>query len=99
MEKARERREEMLGMVKLWRTGGETKKSFCLEQGLNIHTFTYWVEKLEREKRILETSSLGFVRLAVGFEGLEIRFPKGATISLRDGMSATELHVLQSLIY
>lgn len=88
----------MVKLIDLWRSSGGSKKTFCLEQGINIHTFTYWVEKLERTKFVLEEPS-GFVRLTSGLCILELRFPKGATVALRRGMSASEISILHSLIY
>ena len=98
MVKSVEKSEAMFRLIGLWRSSGRSKKSFCLEQGINIHTFTYWIEKIERTNLGIEAPS-GFVRLTSGSSGLELRFPKGATVELRAGMSSAEIILLQSLIY
>ena len=98
MVKTGQKSEEMAKLIAAWRSSERSKKSFCTEQGINIHTFTYWIEKLESRKRELEEPAV-FVRLSPGFEGVALKFPKGATVELRGVPSAVELSILHSLIY
>lgn len=49
----------MFDLVENWRKSDLSKKLFCENHGVNIHTFNYWITKAQNEK--MGTS--GFIRL------------------------------------
>lgn len=38
----------MFSLIDEWKASGVTRKSFCAEQDINLHTFSYWVTKRRR---------------------------------------------------
>lgn len=73
----------MLSHVAAWKASGWSRKSYCTEHGLNVHTMNYWYTKARREK-----VPGGFVPLEVGAsDGLEVRYPNGVRLLLPAGTS------------
>jgi transposase-like protein len=78
MEKRIRTLEQMKPLIKEWQKTGMNKKLFCRTHQINVHTFSYWVDKLEKgsEKVSKETSMQanksastlvnGFVRIESG---------------------------------
>ena len=99
--------DQMRSLVRAWRTSGTDKKAFCASHQINIHTFTYWVAKVENTDPIKQASASkvsGFIALTrSGVElpnaPLELRFPQGAIIRLEGSLNATSLGLLKSLLY
>jgi hypothetical protein len=88
--------EQMSDLIKTWRASGATKKAFCATQNVNIHTFTYWIEK-ERVGReptgfveVLSDSSPSYV---------ELLFPQGAVMRLGSDISTAQVSLLKTLLY
>ena len=80
-------------LVEEWRLSGSTKRAFCQQRALNIHTFGYWIKKFRTpteasSKSEANFSSSAFVRLdatqstslSVGSEQIEIQL---AALTLR----------------
>lgn len=44
-------REKMLSLVSAWQKSGQTKKDFCLQQGLKVCTLSYWVKRSSEQER------------------------------------------------
>lgn len=72
----------MFALVDQWKASGATQKSFCAEQQINIHTFSYWVA---RHKQTQQPSG-GFTAIDLNGTGeaeqLTIIYPNGVRISL-----------------
>lgn len=98
---------EMSTLVGAWRTSGMGKKAFCAAHEINIHTFTYWVEKVEKhvweEERVSPTKTKGFIALSIPesspIASLELRFPQGAVLLMRGTLSAESVALVKSLLY
>lgn len=69
-------------MVEQWKASGQTKKVFCEEHAINIHTFSYWVAKRKQARQ----PSGGFA--AIDLRGsdeagkLTITYPNGVRVSV-----------------
>ena len=98
MVKTEEKRVRMSRLIALWRASNESKKTFCTSEGINIHTFNYWIAKLESDKEMAGLP-LGFVSLRQPEVGLCLRFPSGAILRVCSQVSAAEIDVLKSLLY
>jgi hypothetical protein len=96
MARTGKKSEQMSDLIKKWRASGATKKAFCATEKVNIHTFTYWIEK----ERVL-TEPTGFV--AVLSESrpsyVELLFPQGAVMRLGSDISTAQLSLLKTLLY
>ena len=102
MVKTEEKRVRMSRLIALWRGSKESKRTFCRSEGINIHTFNYWIAKLESDKesdKELEWQPQGFVCLRPAEVGLCLRFPSGATLRVCSQVSVEEIAVLKSLLY
>jgi uncharacterized protein (UPF0335 family) len=104
--------EQMRSLVKAWRNSGTGQKAFCATQHINIHTFKYWVEKIDRlekdhqseVKKVSPThKSKGFIPLKAPMplaqNDVELRFPQGAVLHLRQDLSAASVEIIKSLLY
>jgi uncharacterized protein (UPF0335 family) len=104
--------EQMRSLVRAWRSSGTGQKAFCATQHINIHTFKYWVEKIDRlekdhqseVKKVPPThKSKGFIPLKAPMSltqnDVEIRFPQGAVLQLGQDLSAASVQILKSLLY
>lgn len=104
----KEKLAKMATLVSSWRASGTGKKAFCAVQGINIHTFTYWVEKIEGlnsfAPRSPNSQPTGFIQLTSKTSGgsstsLELRFPQGAVLHLGQDLSAASVEIVKSLLY
>ena len=71
----------MFDLVDQWKASGMTKNTFCAEQDMNPHTFSYWVAK----RRRADQPSGGFAAVDItGSEPSErvtITYPNGVVLS------------------
>jgi len=44
------KKEQMYSLVEIWQSGTQSKTAYCQSIQINIHTFTYWVQKYKKEK-------------------------------------------------
>lgn len=74
----------MFALVDQWRASAVTKKVFCEEQGINIHTFSYWVAKHKQAGSNSKATS-GFVGVDVSGSAdsapVRITYPNGVVVS------------------
>lgn len=86
----------MTALINLWRASGTTKKSFCETHKLNIHTFTYWIEK----ERSLDSGG-SFIEIKPQSSGgyVEFVFPQGAVMRLVSEVSMAQISFLKTLLY
>jgi len=74
---------------------GLSKKSFCLEQGINQATFYYWQRRVQALSR--DDERVGFQRISPQYEHeLSLRMPGGEVI-IRSRSLAALGQVLQAL--
>lgn len=87
---------EMSDLIKLWRTSGVSKKQFCIDHQINIHTFTYWIGK----EGVLE-SPVGFMEInsQKSSSYVELYFPQGAVLRLSSEVSMTQISLIKTLLY
>ena len=87
--------QRMFALVDEWLASTETKKAFCEEQGINVHTFSYWITKRQRT----DSPTGGFTPVDVsGVQPtgqLIITYPKGVTIR----MDGANLPLISQLIH
>lgn len=77
----------MLAHVAAWKASGLSRKSYCNEHNLNVHTLNYWCAKA-RQVRMPG----GFVPLEVGAsDALEVRYPNGVRLLLPAGTSMAQV--------
>lgn len=73
----------MFALVDQWRASGATKKAFCDEQEINIHTFSYWVTKRRRVDS--GEPAGGFINVDVSgladSAPVRITYPNGVVVS------------------
>lgn len=75
----------MLNHVAAWKASGRSRKSYCTEHDLNVHTMNYWCAKARRGE-----VPGGFVPIEVGAsDGLELRYPNGVRLLLPSGTAMT----------
>ena len=87
---------QMSALITAWRSSGVSKKDFCASSNINIHTFTYWLDK-ERGVSVHP----GFVELSsvASISPLDLHFPQGALLRLGGCLSPEQLFVVKSLLY
>lgn len=84
----RRTKQKMYPLVAAWYASGESKSSYCTARQLNVHTFTYWVDKYRKDQAEANTEieSGHFIRLAVdgsqSLAGLELIYPNGVRLQL-----------------
>jgi len=93
----------MYSLVEAWQTGGQSKVDFCRVHQINIHTFTYWVQKykiFKKEEPIVQGEEK-FISLRLESPGaladqmLELCYPNGVRLRV-EGMASVSY--LESLI-
>ena len=76
----------MYPLVEIWQASKESKAKFCAEHQINIHTFTYWVQKYEQTKLPAQNSFIS-LDLAVGSTSPNttfVRYPNGVELHLSE---------------
>lgn len=77
-----EKTERMLGLVAEWRGSGMTQKEFCLEAGIKLGTFSYWVSRSRESEK-------GFIPLTPErthqTKEVELTYPNGVKIKVASG--------------
>lgn len=86
-----EKTERMLSLVEQWRGSGMTQKEFCMEAGIKLGTFSYWVSRSRENEK-------GFMPLMPEKNNLtkevELTYPNGVKIKIPSG----DLKTLAQLI-
>lgn len=73
---------KMYPLIQSWEESGQSQKEFCVERGVKLHVFWYWLRRYREERQRSEEASKGFI--AVKVEGsveesvlAEIIYPDG----------------------
>ena len=78
MEKCTDHPDRMYAIVREWQDSGKPQKEFAAEQGINIHTFKYWIYKC-RQQDGDEAGS--FIRLdTLPGHQISLRYPNGIEV-------------------
>lgn len=93
----------MYELVRSWREGAQTKSDFCKTVGINIHTFTYWVQKYQvyEPSNPAGKSPQKFIPLQVKVPrpsttpGLELIYPNGVRLCMP---AQSDLNLVSALI-
>jgi hypothetical protein len=87
----------MYALVSQWKKGGLSQKDFCSNQSIPIKTFQYWLRKFRSENK-----TPGFLPVAVDSPEIdipmEIVYPSGVRLVIRQSVSTGELKSLLTLI-
>ncbi len=102
----KEKEKQMYALVASWQKGDLSKINFCKTQKINIHTFSYWVQKYtnsrggqkeEKEEKQEPRKSEKFVAMDVlpsvdtKFGEVELCYPNGVRLRLSKRFSVEEL--------
>ncbi len=92
-----EQQEKMLTLVEDFHRSGKSQKEFCLEQGINTSTFSYWIKK----KRMNENPQEAFLKIetktsltSFSADQVEIIYPNGVKLRI----TQPELSLISALI-
>ena len=91
-----DKKEFMLSQVESWKQSGLAQRAYCLQEGIKLPTFSYWVQKSKNEV----AQSGGFIALKKDDVAVqnkyEILYPNGVIVRL-DTASVGELSALVNL--
>lgn len=92
----------MADMISSWQQSGQSKKEFCAEQRIKVHTFQYWYQKYQVEQLESQAES-AFIRLRppeelCGHYHYTISYPNGVRLQIGRELSSTELLKLMGLV-
>jgi len=91
---------QMYPLVESWLSSGQSKQQFCTEHQINLHTFTYWVQKYREDKpggnqpafiQIVPPATSAAVSLYT------LQYPNGVVLHVNSPVSAETLHQLLRL--
>lgn len=91
--------EKMYALVRNWRKSEQSKADYCRTVPINIHTFTYWVQKYKQAE--VQTKAPNFIPLAVEeakpatSANLELNYPNGVRLCLN---GRPDVELLRTLI-
>ncbi len=93
----------MYSLVSSWQQSDQSKSDYCQEQQINIHTFSYWVQKYKKtngeKKEKPKTEKFISLQVESGVEhrtaGVELCYPNGVRLRLE---SQPAVSYLESLI-
>jgi len=91
----KERRAYMFTLVRQWRESGLTRNEFCMQQGITLAKFGYWIARWKADQ---SGESNGFIPMGPpktpGHPVLSVIYPNGVRLEV----PSTELGLLSRLI-
>ena len=92
----------MYPLIETWELSNQSRSAFCELQGVNIHTFGYWLQKYRKENGLPSKGELGknFISLQVRDTldaGVELSYPNGVRLNFRGAVSVAYLSSLIQL--
>ena len=91
----KERRDYMFTLVRLWRSSGLTRNEFCLQHGIGLSKFSYWIARWKEDQ---SGGGDGFIPMgpprAAGHAVLSVIYPNGVRLEV----SSADLELLSRLI-
>ena len=99
----RKKAEQMYALVDGWRKSDQTKTTYCREKGINVHTFTYWVQKYKQnlEEGVEKKKAPKFIPLTAkkmtsnSKSDLELNYPNGVRLCVN---GQPDIELLRALI-
>jgi len=99
---------EMQGLIARWEQSGLNQKTFCENESISHLKFKYWRTQLNKEVRIKQQTHnqkpewRKFIPIEVDnkvttYEGLQITYPNGVTITCPPHTDKTQLSTLIKL--
>lgn len=91
--------ERMYGLVRSWHKSQQSKAEYCETVPINIHTFTYWVQKYKEVEA--QSDAPKFIPLAVEQlkpvvpRSLELNYPNGVRLCIN---GKPDVELLRTLI-
>ena len=94
------KKERMYELVGQWHKSDQKKTDFCRQEKINIHTFTYWVQKYktqnQQKQKISNTQKFIPLQVAPGRPtAVELVYPNGVRLCVPKDV---DLSYLKSLI-
>jgi hypothetical protein len=82
-----ERREMMMAHVAAYNASGKSRKTYCVEHGLNLNVMNYWCLKERRQDE-----PVGFIALEpTTAENMEVHYPNGVRLVLPTGTAVAQV--------
>lgn len=85
-------REQMEIEIQQWRESGLKKKDYCLQRGITVSAFSYWITRINQNK------SRGFVPLippvSSASSWIEVIYPSGVRLKV----PSSDLRIISQLI-
>ena len=85
--------QQMRDVVLEFRKSGLSRKVFCEQRGINLHTFVYWLGKLKQENAFP-----GFITVQPGVEktcpDIELEYPNGVKLRIAVAENLKMIHQL-----
>lgn len=96
------KKEQMYALVEQWQKSQATKTDFCKAHQINIHTFTYWLQKYKKQKTVEGLSKGGekFISLQLAKEEVlsavrfELCYQNGVRLRVEGNCSISDLKSL-----
>jgi len=91
----KERRDYMFTLVRQWRESGLTQKEFCLQHGITLGKFGYWISRWKEDQ---SGGDNGFIPMGspktAGYPVLSVIYPNGVRLEV----PSADLGLLSRLI-
>jgi len=91
----KERRDYMFTLVRQWRDSGLTRNEFCLQHGITVAKFGYWISRWKADQLVEGT---GFIPMGSSGSGtvaiLSVVYPNGVRLEV----PSADLGLLSRLI-
>jgi hypothetical protein len=93
---------QMYPLIRAWLQSNQSKTNFCADQNLNIHTFNYWLTKMQSQQTPGAAPN-GFIALQVDeplqrAAEIQILYPNGNKISFTVGTPVFYVKELLELV-
>ncbi|MFB2121700.1 IS66 family insertion sequence element accessory protein TnpB [Parapedobacter sp. 2B3] len=89
----KERRDYMFTLVGQWRESGLTRKEFCLQHGITLSKFGYWIARWKADQSVGDTDFIPMVPSGSGTV-LSVVYPNGVRLEV----PSADLGLLSRLI-
>jgi len=87
----KDKKAAMYQLIKDWESSNQSKSDFCNSASINIHTFTYWVQKYKKEniEQDLSSQRQNFLPLKLtkppvvpSTQTIDLHYPNGIRLSV-----------------
>lgn len=91
---------QMYPLVESWLSSGQSKQQFCAQHQINLHTFTYWVQKHRDDKPGGDKPAfIPIAPPATGHGGslYTLQYPNGVVLRINSAISVETVRQLLGL--